>query len=249
MSRLIVVTGAGSGIGKATAERFAVGGDRLLLVGRRQRRLEETAAELRGRFDGADVDFVAADLSDLVGAVRLQEHVTRLGLPVSGLVCCAGSAPHSDGDGLKAVTDEWQDAYRANVMTAVLAVEGLEPAMADGGSIVFYSSIAAYRGSGGSGSYGAVKNALHSYAHTLAARLGPRGINVNVIAPGYVAETEFFGDRLTDAREAMLIRQTALGRAGKPEDVAGVAFFLCSAGGAYVTSQVVQVNGGSSHGV
>jgi len=249
MSRLIIVTGAGSGIGKATAERFAAGGDKVVLVSRRQHRLEEAAAEVRAHADGADLDLVSADLADLPGAARLQEYVTELGLPVAGLVCCAGSAPYPGDSGLKAVADEWQETYRANVMTAVLAVEGLEPAMADGGSIVLYSSIAAYRGSGGSGAYGAAKNALHSYAHTLAARLGPRGINVNVIAPGYVAETGFFGDRLTDAREAMLIRQTALGRAGSPQDIANLAFFLCSAEGAYLTSQIIQINGGSSHGV
>lgn len=249
MSRLIVVTGAGSGIGKATAERFAAGGDKIILVGRRQHVLEQAADELRARVDGADLDLVSADLSDLPGAVRLQEHVADLGLPVAGLVCCAGSAPSAVDGGLKAVAEEWHEAYRANVMTAALTVEGLESALADNGSIVLYSSIAAYRGSGGSGAYGSAKNALHSYAHTLATRLGPRGVNVNVIAPGYVAETEFFSGRLTAAREAMLIKQTALGRPGSPRDIANLAFFLCSAEGAYLTSQVIQVNGGSSHGV
>jgi 3-oxoacyl-[acyl-carrier protein] reductase len=249
MSRLIVVTGAGSGIGKATAGRFAANHDKVLLVGRRQHRLDEVAAQFRATVNGCDVDRIALDLSDLSAITGLQEHVERLGVPVSGLLCCAGGAPLPDDGGLKSVVTEWQQTYQANVMTAVLAVQGLEHLMSDGASIVLYSSIAAYRGSGGTGAYGAAKSALHSYAHTLAARLGPRGINVNVIAPGYVAGTEFFGNRLTDARKAMLIQQTALGRPGMPQDIAELGFFLCSTEGAYITSQILQINGGSSHGV
>ncbi|GAA2264336.1 hypothetical protein GCM10010415_30330 [Streptomyces atrovirens] len=320
MPRLIIVTGAGSGIGRATAERFAAHGDTVLLAGRRPDRLRATADGLRATVDGlktpaggltasadgptapadgfratadghtapagglrasadaatapadglrapaevptappdgpdaastrADVHCVAADLSQEAGALRLREHVEALGRPVDGVVCCAGAPAATAGDGgLKSVAAEWLDAYGSNVLTAVLTVEALTPLLADGASVVLYSSIAAYRGSAGSGAYGAAKSALHSYTHHLAARLGPRGVNVNAIAPGYVADTEFFGDRMTPARESLLIRQTALGRPGTPADVAGLAHFLCSPQGAYITSQILQVNGGSQHGV
>lgn len=249
MPRLIVVTGAGSGIGKATAERFAANGDKVLLVGRRKFRLDEALHDLRERVPGADVDCVAADLSGASGAERLGEHVAGLALPVAGLICCAGAAPSSDGDGLTSLDTVWRAALSANVMTAVLTVASLESALADGGSIVLFSSIAAYRGTGGNGAYGAAKAALHSYTHTLATRLGERDVNVNAIAPGYVAETEFFGGGLSDARQALLIRQTLLNRPGAPRDVAELAFFLSSPEGAYITSQIVQINGGSLHGV
>jgi 3-oxoacyl-[acyl-carrier protein] reductase len=250
MPRLIVVTGAGSGIGRATAERFAAYGDTVLLIGRRPDRLRAAAEELRTAPAGPEVHCVAADLSVEAGPLRLRERIEELGRPVDGVLCCAGAAATAaGGSGLKSVAAEWQDTYAGNVLTAVLTVEALAPLLADGASVVLFSSVAAYRGSAGTGAYGAAKAALHSYTHQLAARLGPRGVSVNAIAPGYVADTEFFGDRMTPSREALLIRQTALGRAGTPDDVAGLAFFLCAPEGAYITSQILQVNGGAQHGV
>ncbi|MEU1055482.1 SDR family oxidoreductase [Streptomyces sp. NPDC005876] len=250
MPRLIVVTGAGSGIGRATARRFAEHGDTVLLVGRRPEKLRATAGELRAAPAGPEVRCVEADLSDEAGPLRLRERAEALGRPVDAVLCCAGSAAPAAGEGgLKTVAAEWQDTYAGNVLTAVLTVEALAPLLADGASVVLFSSIAAYRGSAGTGAYGAAKAALHAYTHHLAARLGPRGVRVNAIAPGYVADTEFFGDRMTAAREALLVRQTALGRAGTPDDVAGLAHFLCAPEGAYITSQILQVNGGSQHGV
>ncbi|MEU7095832.1 SDR family NAD(P)-dependent oxidoreductase [Kitasatospora aureofaciens] len=249
MSRLIVVTGASAGIGKATAKRFAENKDKVLLIGRREDRLAQAVKEIESSVEGADVALLALDMSDPGSVARLQEYVKSTGLSVSGLVCCAGSAPQAGGEDIDSVLIEWQEAYQSNVVTSVISVEGLLPVMADGGSIVLYSSIAAYRGSGGTGAYGAAKAALHSYVHTLAARLGPRDISANVIAPGYFAGTDFFGDRLTTARETMLVRQTALGRAGDPAEAAELGFYLCSPAGGYVTSQILQINGGSYHGV
>ncbi|WP_160508839.1 SDR family oxidoreductase [Streptomyces sp. BA2] len=249
MSRLIVVTGASAGIGKATAKRFAENNDKVLLIARQRNRLARAAEEIESSVPGADVETLALDMSDADSAELLQNHVRSTGLPVNGLVCCAGSVPPSGSEDVKSVVTEWREAYQSNVMTSVIAVEGLVPLMADGGSIVLYSSIAAYRGSGGSGGYGAAKAALHSYVHTLATRLGRRGISVNAIAPGYVAGTDLFGDGLSAARETMLVRQTALGRSGDPADIAELGFYLCSEPGGYVTSQILQINGGSYHGV
>jgi 3-oxoacyl-[acyl-carrier protein] reductase len=248
MSRLIIVTGAGSGIGRATARRFAESGDAVLLVGRRAQLLEEVAAQLRPSTE-ASVQTYPADLADPMAVLGLRDHVAGMEHPLTALVCCAGSAPQTTGNDLDAVAGEWLDSFNTNVMTSVLPVHSLTPLLADHGSIVLVSSIAAYRGSGGSGAYGAAKAAIHSYAHTLATSLGPRGINVNVIAPGYVSGTELFGDAMSEARETMLIRQTLLRRAGVPDDVAGLAHFLCSPQGAYITSQIVQINGGSLPGV
>ncbi|MGL6234653.1 MAG: SDR family NAD(P)-dependent oxidoreductase [Segniliparus sp.] len=250
MTRLIVVTGASAGIGKATAQRFVGNGDKVLLVSRRADRLAAAAEELAQGTPEADVGYLACDMSDPGSAARLKEHVVSLGVPIHALVCCVGSAPGADSGSLTSVLAEWREAYEANVLSAVIAVEGLGPLVGDGGSIVLYSSIAAYRGaSSGTGAYGAAKAALHAYVHALAARLGGRGITVNAIAPGYIADTEFFGEGLPAAREAMLVRQTLLGRPGRPGDVAGLAFYLCSPDGAYITSQIIQINGGSGHGV
>ncbi|WP_030682997.1 SDR family NAD(P)-dependent oxidoreductase [Streptomyces sp. NRRL B-1347] len=283
MPRLIVVTGASAGIGKATAKRFAETAEKtgtaentgtvektgaaenaetpenkvkVLLIARGRDRLARAAEEIEASVPGADVEPLALDMSDPASAETLQNHVRATGLPVDSLLCCAGAVPQSEdgpegpeGKDLRTVLTEWQEAYEANVLTSVIAVEGLLPLMADGGSIVLYSSIAAYRGSRGTGGYGAAKAALHAYVHALATRLGPRGISVNAIAPGYIAGTDLFGDGLSAARETMLVRQTALRRAGDPAEVAELGFYLCSPPGGYVTSQILQINGGSYHGV
>ena len=116
-----------------------------------------------------------------------------------------------------------------------------------GGRVLFLSSIAAYRGSG-SGAYAASKAALHPYAFDLAREFGPRGITVNVVAPGYVEDTGFFGGSMEEARRARLVAETSTGRAGTPADVADTLHWLASPGAGHVTAQIVQVNGGAERG-
>jgi 3-oxoacyl-[acyl-carrier protein] reductase len=134
------------------------------------------------------------------------------------------------------------------VLTAALLTEALRNRLAEpGGRVLFVSSIAAYRGSG-SGAYAAAKAGLHPYAHDLARQLGPHGITVNVVAPGYVEDTEFFADTMDEARRARLIGDTVTGRAGTPGDVASTLHWLASPAAGHVTSQIVQVNGGAERG-
>ena len=111
-----------------------------------------------------------------------------------------------------------------------------------GGAVVHLGSIAADRGAG---AYGAAKAAIGSWNVDLARELGGRDITSNVVSPGYVGDTEFFRDTLTDRRRTTLIGQTATGRAGTPEDIAGVVEFLASPAARHVTGQVINVNGGA----
>jgi 3-oxoacyl-[acyl-carrier protein] reductase len=109
--------------------------------------------------------------------------------------------------------------------------------------VVNLSSIAALRGGGDS--YSGAKAAVIGWTLSLAGELGAEGITVNVVVPGYVQGTEFFGDAMTPERHRNLVASTLLGRPGRPEDVAGMVGYLASEQAAYVTGQVLQVNGGA----
>ncbi|MGA9310820.1 MAG: SDR family oxidoreductase, partial [Pseudonocardiaceae bacterium] len=110
------------------------------------------------------------------------------------------------------------------------------------GAVISISSIAADKGAG---AYGAAKAGLASWNIDLARELGPRGVTANVLSPGYIAETEFFRDQLTDQRRDALIAATFTGRAGTPDDVAGAVAFLASSAARQITGQVLAVNGGA----
>ncbi|MFF0966634.1 SDR family NAD(P)-dependent oxidoreductase [Streptomyces sp. NPDC003703] len=245
MTRNVVISGGGTGIGLAAARAFAADGDRVLLLGRREQVLREA------RVPGALVR--AADLTDVDDVRQTVRFVAEEMGAVDVLVHSAGGSglleqrPERD-DPLERIADDWSLNFRLNTLTAVLLTEALRHRLAEpGGRVLFLSSIAAYRGSG-SGAYGAAKAALHPYAHDLARQLGPHGITVNVVAPGYIEDTGFFGDAMDDERRARLVGETSTGRAGTPGDVAATLHWLASPAAAHVTSQIVQVNGGAERG-
>ncbi|MEU6034496.1 SDR family oxidoreductase [Actinomadura sp. NPDC047616] len=239
MTRTIVVSGGGTGIGRAVAARFAADGDRVVIIGRRADVLEKTAGELGGTAlpadlsEPAEVERVRAVLADRFGSIDV-------------LVNNAGGNVEWRG-GRDGVAERWTGNFRANVLTAVLPTEAFRDLLNPFGRIVFITSIAALRGSGGT-SYGPMKAALHPYAFDLAAALGPRGVTVNVVAPGFIEDTEFFGGALDDERRATLVAQTHTGRPGTPQDVAETVHWLASPGAGHVTAQIIQVNGGAERG-
>jgi 3-oxoacyl-[acyl-carrier protein] reductase len=244
MARVTVVSGGGTGIGRAAAAAFAAQGDDVVIVGRRADVLDRAAKEIGDR-----VVPIAADIAEVDGAQRVAAAVRERFGRVDVLVNNAGGAMGaSDGRGRAAAAAEaWTANFRANVLTAVLLTEALTDLLAEGGRVVLLSSIAAFRGSG-SGAYGGSKAALHPYAIDLANALGPRGITVNVVAPGYTTDTEFFGDGMTAERHDRLVGQTATGRAGTVDDVAATIAWLASPAAGQVTAQIIQVNGGALPG-
>jgi 3-oxoacyl-[acyl-carrier protein] reductase len=232
---VLVVTGAGSGIGRAVAQALADRPETLVLAGRRRSALEETARDL----DGAVL--ADTDLSTPEGAGRLAEIVGER--PVAGLALVAGGVgAASDLPGLPGVAESWRSSWATNVLTAVLTVEALRPSLADGASVVALGSIAATRGGG---AYGAAKAALTPWVRDLARSLGPRGITANVVAPGYTEDTEFFGSSMTDERRGRLLAETFTGRPGTPYDVAALVAHLLSPAGRHLSGQVLHVNGGA----
>ncbi|SCL68038.1 SDR family NAD(P)-dependent oxidoreductase [Micromonospora chersina] len=242
-SRLAVVSGGGTGIGAAVARGLVDDGYDVLIVGRRLDVLAGAAERISKESGRAGaVTAVAADLTD---PAQVSAVVSAVGeRAVDAVVNNAGGYLGGATDTLADVAGWWRANLDANVLTAVLLTEALLPALRrPGGRVVLLSSIAAQRGGGGP--YSAAKAALHGWAYDLAAQLGPEQITVNVVSPGYVAETEFFGDRMTPEGHAKRVAATLVGRAGVPDDIAAAVRYLVGPSAGYVTGQVLGVNGGS----
>ncbi|WP_214409844.1 SDR family NAD(P)-dependent oxidoreductase [Sphaerisporangium fuscum] len=244
--RRVVVSGGGTGIGLATAEAFAADGDQVVIIGRRAEVLAEAAAKLNSAHGADLVTPVTADLSDPRQAQAAVEAIALRG-PVDVIVTNAGGNVAWGHDGtLTGIADSYRRNFEANVLTAVLLTEGLLPYLRrPGGRIVHLSSIAALRGPG---SYGGSKAAVNAYTFDLAARLGAEGITVNAVAPGFVADTEFFGDRATPEFVRSRVGQTLTGQPGTPPEIAAAIKYLASPEAAYITGQLLHINGGAMLG-
>ncbi|NED95733.1 SDR family oxidoreductase [Phytoactinopolyspora alkaliphila] len=241
----VVVTGGGTGIGRAVAERFAQEGDAVTVVGRRAEVLERSASEI-----GASAVVCDVSSPDSIEAAlpALPDQVDVLVNNAGGVAQVEGANGDRDEEVsfLDRTARTWAADFKANVLTAVLTTTALTDRLADGARVITIGSIAARTGGG---SYGAAKAALETWNVGLAARLGARAITANVVAPGLVLETEFFGEGLSQERHDRLVAATKTGRAGTPRDVAAVVAFLASAEARHVTSQVVHVDGGAYSGL
>ncbi|MBU2668564.1 SDR family oxidoreductase [Actinoplanes bogorensis] len=237
MSRLAVVSGGGTGIGRSTAGMLAGEGYDVIVVGRREKVLADAVAWI-----GPQASAVTADVSD---PAQIAAVVAAVGeRPVDVLVNNAGAYVPGDGSTLDGLAAQWRANFDSNVLTAVLLTTALRPALRrPGGRVILTSSIAAQKGGGGP--YSAAKAALHGYLHDLAAELGEDGITANVIAPGYVTDSEFFADRMTPEGHRARVDATLLKQPGVPDDIAEAVRWLAGPGGRYVTGQIINVNGGS----
>ncbi|MER6142660.1 SDR family oxidoreductase [Streptomyces sparsogenes] len=238
MPRTVLITGGTSGIGLATAARFAADGADVTVTGRRQETVERAAKELG----------VRGVVCDATETGQIEALAARLGATLDSLdvlVNAAGGLPPAvtgDGSPLDAVRAQWETNWAQNLMTAVLTTTAVREKLAPGGAVISIGSIGAERGGG---AYGAAKAALAAWNAFLSAELGPRGVTANVISSGYVENTNFFGDGMTRERHDALVAETHNKRAGRPEEIAETAFFLASPGARHITGQTIHVNGGA----
>jgi NAD(P)-dependent dehydrogenase (short-subunit alcohol dehydrogenase family) len=231
--QVAVVTGGGSGIGLAIAERLAAAGAHIVLVGRRRARLEDAAARL-----GGAATVAPADVGDEAQVRAVFDTLPR----VDVLVTCAGGAFFGAIE--EAPPRAWVDLFHGRFFGQLYACHYAVPKMPAGGVILLCSGIAAgayvplY--SGGAALCGAV-NAM---GRQLAVELAPRGIRVNVLSPGLVEgtaiESNLAGDRLATFWTDTLGR-IPLGRAGTPAEAADAAYFLVTC--RYASGVVLDVDG------
>jgi 3-oxoacyl-[acyl-carrier protein] reductase len=226
------VTGGSRGIGRAIALELAAAGARVTLSYRSGREeAEEVARE-------AGAAALEADVSDPEAAKRLVEAAGDLDILVNN----AGLT--RDGLIARMSDEDWDDVIETNLggvfHTCRAAVRGMMKRRS--GSIVNISSIVGLHGNPGQTNYSASKAGIIGFTKALARELGTRGVRANVIAPGYI------DTRLTDVISAemkeLMLANTPLGRFGRPEDVAGAVRFLCSDEAAFITGDVLLVDGG-----
>ena len=245
-TRLAVVSGAGSGIGAACAERLAAAGFAVILVGRRSQALEATAAAIAEATASAHVICRRADVSEPDDVRALAERIGADFEFVDVIVNNAGAPAVSHTDDLTDLAAAWLQTYRANTLTAVLLTTGLEPLLrSPGGRVILVGSKSARAGNA-SPAYGTAKAALTGYLAAAAARLGSRGITVNLVSPGYIDNTELTQGRMPPDRRTRIISRVTLGRPGQPKEIAAAVAFLASPDAGYITGQELTVDGGDS---
>lgn len=247
MTRLAVVTGGGTGIGRAVAWRLAQAGDEVVLIGRRSSILADTAQEINAGLDCGLVRWITADLTEPAQVETLAKEITGGGREVAVLVNNAGGnyvpQPSTDLDGVRR---DWLTNLTGNILPVVLVTAALLPALTrPGGRIVTISSVAALRGPA---SYGGAKAALHPWSIELATRLAPEGITVNVVAPGYVVDTEFYGGRMSPVFHQSRAQLAPMRRGGIPDEIAATVAHLASPVTGFLTGQVIHINGGQLMG-
>jgi 3-oxoacyl-[acyl-carrier protein] reductase len=242
-NRVALVTGASRGIGRAAARLLAAAGARVAVNYARDAAAAESAVE-EIRAAGGEATSLAADVSDPDAARKLVVDTVETWGRLDVLVNNAGVWPENpagSGD-----LSAWDLAFDVNTRGAFIVTDAAIPYLErTGGSIVFISSTAGQRGEARHSAYAASKGALISYTKSLATELGPRGIRVNCVAPGWV-DTDMSAEPLADpsAREAILAA-IPLQRVATAEDVAGPILFLVSDLARHVQGEVLNVNGGS----
>jgi 3-oxoacyl-[acyl-carrier protein] reductase len=234
------VTGASRGIGLAIARAFAAAGAHVVLAARDTARLAEAVGEIRA--GGGHAEALALDVADRASVEAGVAQVIAAHGRIDHLVNNAGVT--RDNLLLRMKDAEWQQVIDTNLTGTFLCTQAvLKPMLRQKtGRILTITSVVGIVGNAGQANYAASKAGVIGFTKSVAREVASRGITANAIAPGFI-ETDMTAAMTDKAREAVL-GAIPLGRVGRPEDIAGAALFLVSDAAAYVTGQVLAVDGG-----
>jgi NAD(P)-dependent dehydrogenase (short-subunit alcohol dehydrogenase family) len=243
--KVAVITGSSRGIGRAMAELFAEAGAKLVISARNLEPCQEVVAAIKAK--GGEATAITCRISDKAQCENLIAKAEEAYGKVDILVCNAAINPHHGP--IDGITDEvFERMMTNNVQSNFWLSKLVKPGMAErkDGSIIYIISVAALHATLELPMYGITKAADYALCRNLAAAWGPEGIRVNCIAPGLV-ETQFARVLYEDpARRAAREAVTPLRRLGVPADIAGSALLLASPAGAFITGQIITVDGGTS---
>jgi NAD(P)-dependent dehydrogenase (short-subunit alcohol dehydrogenase family) len=246
LSGTVVVTGGGSGIGRATAEQAAREGAAVAVVDRAAENAEETAATVVAA--GGRAIAYPCDVGD---DAAVAETVARAGRDlgrVTGVVTAAGIFHGPDLQPAHLVTvDDFMHVLRVNLVGTFAVIKHALPMLIDGGgSIVTIASTAAIRGHGFGAGYSASKGGVDALTRLLAVQYGASGVRANCICPGGVDTPMTGGTFATEEAIARAKKRVPIGRYAQASDIGDVAIFLLSDNARYVTGQTVPVDGGAT---
>ncbi len=236
--QVALVTGGSRGIGLAISQALAAGGARIAVVARNEERAQAAAAGLPGEGHAG----FAADVAD---SASVNDLISRINDTVGAPDIVVNNAGITRDNILMRLKDEdWDAVVDTNLRGAFNVIRAVTRGMMKkrAGRIINISSVVGLSGNRGQTNYAASKAGLVGLTKAAAKELASRGILVNVVAPGYI-ETEMTAELPEETREALL-QQIALGRLGQPEDIAATVRFLAGPGSAYITGQVLVVDGG-----
>jgi len=242
--KVAVITGAGTGIGAATAERFAAEGARVILCGRRQKPLTETAARIESAGGIAQASTVdVSDEEQFAGILqKVFESEGRMDILVNNAFSYAGGMIADTS------TEDWRTCFRTSLDGAFFGVRAVIPGMQaqGGGSIVNISSVMGLLGAAGSAGYGAAKAALIQFTRIAALEGARGGVRVNVVVPGVVMTPSTQAALPNKAAERATAQSVPLGRIAESSEVANAILFLASGESSYITGATLVVDGGKT---